>query len=69
MPVMLAQLPETDPLRNTPMRDIGVECRNKLSGEKGWRRIEKWKIGSFCYNQLGVVWTELSDFRAEATCP
>jgi len=57
-----AELPVNHPVRNLPMNTLTeAQCRNLKS--KTWRDCRKWKIGSFTYNQLGKMWTDLNEFR------
>lgn len=62
MPVLLAELPPGHNLRTRPLGEVGAQCRNKLS--KDWRDIERWRIATCSYDQLGSSWTDTSEFRA-----
>lgn len=58
----LSTLPESHPLRNTPIKDIGAECREKVN--KTWKSVETWNIRNNTYNQLKGPWLDCCEFRA-----
>lgn len=62
--ILLHTLPYDDLLRNTKLKELGAEVRNKQG--KTWRPVATWKIGNSTYNELGPVWTELNEFRMDA---
>lgn len=59
--MILSDLHREHPLRNTPLRTIQAECRNKQ--QKVWRSVEKWAIGKNTFNELGSAWTDTAEFR------
>ena len=65
--VLLAELPPGHTLRTRSLGAANAECRNKLS--KDWRKIARWCIAAFCYDDLGSAWTDTSEFRAPAGAP
>lgn len=58
--ILLAELPKEHELRNRPMKEIDVCCRNNQ--QKNWRPIKTWMIGKATYNQLGPTWIEYNQF-------
>jgi len=58
--ILLHELDQDDPLRNTPLAYLDAMCRNKH--QRRWRPVFQWKIGSSTFNQLGEVWHENNEF-------
>lgn len=60
--VLLHELPVDDPLRNTPLKEIGGEIRalNKSS----WKSLKTWKIGGNTFNQVTAFWSQYYLFSA-----
>ena len=61
-PIILDDLPEDHPLRNTILKDIGAQCRNRLN--KLWSPCETWNIRSNTFNELRGPWHDCCEFRA-----
>ncbi len=60
--VLLAELLRGHDLRAQPLGAVGAECRNKLSKE--WKKVARWRIAAYPYDDLGTSWTDTSEFRA-----
>jgi hypothetical protein len=56
-----ADLLADHPLRNTPMKVIGIEVRNRKSA--AWRKVDKWRIGASTFNEIVGAWGESNEFR------
>lgn len=61
--VMLADLPEDDPLRTTPLHLIGAEYFH-VKDPTVWRPVTPDKFWGFTYNDLDGPWTAFSRWRA-----
>lgn len=72
--VDLSMLHESNPLRNTALREIGAQTRfeglNDETGKPyGWKDVATWKIGASTYNQLGSVWKFNAEWGAKEGGP
>ena len=60
--VILKELPEDHPLRNTPL--IQIQAENQTKDSKIWYEIRPaFKISNKTYNELGPAWTEYDMWR------